>query len=239
MRNVHVARLNRSAQAVAELIADVDLVKTRGARRSIEEDFDRLVDRISKLPDVRRPAHQNLINQFDAGHQSSVAASMVRRGNWPNFSILHILGVGVRQDATLRSQDHFARIKHVLEDTEQKYAELADVRAMIGSLRDRIETWRQDFLAQALSIGSDAFKSVLANESSLWANAKARYGTGVPGYKRDLASMWQSFFETSTPDAARAAIETRLADAWMSTIVARLVRATRAGTAVGDDEDLD
>jgi hypothetical protein len=87
-------------------------------------------------------------------------------------------GKGVRQDANLRSTDHFAGIEHTLTDTEQQYGELADVRAMIGSLRDRIAAWRQDFLTQALSIGSDGFKTVLADQSKLWADACARYGTG-------------------------------------------------------------
>jgi hypothetical protein len=94
MRGVYIDRLDRSVRAVAELVANVDLVKARGARREIEEAFDRLIVRIKTLPAVRRPAHQNLIEQFDVGHQSSVAASMVRRGGWPNFPILHFLGEG-------------------------------------------------------------------------------------------------------------------------------------------------
>ena len=57
----------------------------------------------------------------------------------------------------------------------------------------------------------------------------------MPGYKRDLASMWQRFFETAAPDAARAAIETRLADAWTSTIIEPLIEVTRAGTSVYED----
>jgi hypothetical protein len=64
-----------------------------------------------------------------------------------------------------------------------------------------------------------------------WAEACARYGTRVPGYKRDLAGMFQRFFETSAPDSARAAAETRLTDAWISTIIQPLVEATRGGHA--------
>ena len=105
----------------------------------MEEDFQRLVERVGTLPGVRRQAHQNLINQFDAVHQSSVAASMVRRGKW-RISQFYTCSALESQDAHLRSLDHFARITHALDDIEQKYAELSDVRAMVGSLRDRIET---------------------------------------------------------------------------------------------------
>lgn len=238
MRQVHIDRLDRTAQAVSELIADVDIVKTRGARKSLEEGFDRLIDRIEEMPPVRRPAHQNLVDQFDDVHQSSVAASMTRRGNWPNFSIFHILGVGVRQDANLRSADHLSRIEHALEDAEQRYGELADVRAMIGSLRDHIAAWRQEFLQQAQSIGSDAFRGVLGQETKLWSDSIARYGTYVPGYKRSLSEMWKDFFESSKPDEARAAIEARLKDAWQSTIVEPLRDATRAASDLGEEEEV-
>ena len=237
MRQVHIDRLERTAQAVSELIADVDIVKTRGARKGLEESFDRLIDRVADLPPVRRPAHQNLVDQFDDVHQSSVAASMARRGNWQNFSVFHILGVGVRQDANLRSADHLARIEHALEDAEQQYGELADVRAMIGSLRDRLAIWRQEFLQQAQSIGGDAFRGVLGEETQLWSDSVARYGTYVPGYKRSLAEMWLNFFEGSKPDDARAAIEARMKDAWQSTIVEPLRAATRAASDVAEVEE--
>ena len=42
-----------------------------------------------------------------------------------------------------------------------------------------------------------------ADQGKLWADACACYGTGVPGYKRDLAVMFQRFFETSERDPAR------------------------------------
>ena len=93
------------------------------------------------------------------------------------------------------------------------------------------------FPHQALSIGSDAFKTVLADQGKIWADACARYRTGVPGCKRDLAAMWRRCFDTSEPDQARAAVETRLTDAWMSTIIEPLIAATRGETII-DEEDI-
>jgi hypothetical protein len=49
--------------------------------------------------------------------------------------------------------------------------------------------------------------------------------------------MFQLFFETSAPDAARAAVETRLKDAWMSAIIEPLIAATRGGTSI-DKENI-
>jgi hypothetical protein len=77
----------------------------------------------------------------------------------------------------------------------------------------------------------------LADQGQLWADACARYGTGVPGYKRDLAVMFHRFFETSEPDPTLAAVGTRLTDAWMSTIIEPLIAATRGGTSI-DQKDV-
>ena len=228
MRQVYIDRLDRAACDVAELVTDVRVVKTREARRSLEDRFERLADRIESLPNVRRPAHQNLIEQLRASHQSSVAASMVRRGDWLNFSVLHILGVGVRQDANLRSTDHISRVEHALEEAEAEYTDLAAVRAILASIRDRLAKWRQEFLGQAQSIGADGFKELLFNQRQLWADSVARYGTYVPGYKNDLAAIWQNFFEGSEPDEARKAVEARLAEAWASMVVEPLRAAIRA-----------
>jgi hypothetical protein len=229
MRQVYVDRLDRAARDVAELVVDAQVFKTREARRSLEERFDRLSERIKSLPGVRRPAHQNLVEQLKVSHQSSVAASMVRRGDWLNFSVHHILGVGVRQDAHLRSTDHISRIYHALDDAEAEYPDLATVRAVIASIRDRIAKWRQEFLGQAQAIGTDGFKELLLSQPQLWAESNARYGTYVPGYRKDLATIWQDFFETSKPEAARANVEARLAEAWTSMVVDPLLAAIREG----------
>ena len=42
---------------------------------------------------------------------------------------------------------------------------------------------------------------MLFNQRQLWAASSARYGTYEPGYKKDLATIWQKFFETSEPGA--------------------------------------
>jgi hypothetical protein len=58
------------------------------------------------------------------------------------------------------------------------------------------------------------------------------------GWHREVAPYPdQRRVPASEPDLARAAIETRLTDAWMSTIIEPLIAATGAGTII-DEEDL-
>lgn len=228
MRAFHVAKLDRTVRAVAELIGNVDVVKTRNARVEIEKRVDTLASRIKTIPGVRRHAHLNLVEQLDHGHQSSVAAAVSRRGDWPNFPIQHLLGNGVRQDANLRSADNFSRITHELESLSDELGEIAGVADALTALEERVYEWRQEFLAAALEIGRDAFRAMLEGETELWRESRERYGQHIPGYKKDLGGIWKRHFEGSAPDDARAAIEERLADAWTRMVVDPIVAATRA-----------
>ncbi len=229
MRDFHVMRLDRTTRAIAELIGNVDIVKARNARIEIERRVHALAERrIQNIATSRRPAHINLIEQFDVGHQSSVAAAVTRRGTWPNFPIQHILGVGVRQDANLRTVDNIGRIKSEIESLQDDFAEIAAVGEILASLMERVEEWRQDFLNAALEIGRNAYANLLEGESELWVRARSRYGTHEPGYKKDLARMWTVYFESSAPEDAKRSVEDRLADAWTKMVVDPLIEATHA-----------
>lgn len=227
MRGVYADRTAIASAGVANLIQNVDIVKTSEARGRIEEAADRLLQDVTALPGVVRPAHQNLIDQMSAGHQSSIAASMVRSGDWVNFPINHILGTGVRIDANLRISDHISRIDHRLQDLEREYADLEDVVQNLQAVRGLITEGRQEFLASCLSIGRDAYGTLLAQERDIWDQSANRYGGG-PGYKRDLATAWRDFFESGSPTKTVKAVDARLQKSWEQTILAPLIRATRA-----------
>jgi transcriptional regulator with XRE-family HTH domain len=227
MRKVYADRITAAAAGVTSLIQNVDIVKTAEARRNIEQAAGRLHAAVRLLPATRRPAHQNLLEQIAAGHHSSIAASMVRGGEWENFPVFHILGVGVRIDANLRTVDHFSRIETQIQELETEYQELRDVTQSLRAVRDLIAEGRQEFLSGALSIGRDAFGTLLAREKGLWTECEDRYGGGG-GYKRDIAKAWRDFFESEAPTKTVKAVDGRLQKSWEQAILLPLLNATRA-----------
>ena len=110
LRNHKKDRLNRLVGAAYDLVTNSDVAKTRQARISIAETVKTAAKRFKQLPPLIRPAHQNLATEANKTHASSIAASVNRRGDWINFQATHILGVGVRVDANLRTRDIFLRI---------------------------------------------------------------------------------------------------------------------------------
>jgi hypothetical protein len=227
MRAVYAERAAAAAAGVTNLIQNVDIVKTAEARRRIEEATDRLLKDVRRLPAVVRPAHQNLIDQISAGHHSSIAASIVRGGEWDNFPIYHILGTGVRVDANLRTSDHISRIEHRLQDLEREYAELQDVVQSLQAVRGLVAEGRQEFLSSGLAIGRDAFGTLLSLEKDIWVECTERYGGGA-GYKRDIAVAWREFFESGAQAKTVKAVDARLQKSWEQAVLAPLVKATRA-----------
>ena len=160
LREVHCGRAERLVGAAAQVVATPDAARSQQARIHIAEVIAMLSNRLAQLPISVRPAHQNLIHQTHRAHSSSIAASMNRKGEWDNFQVHHILGVGVRADANARTQDLFVRIDEQLAILIDEFKQLTEIQQLLASLRDDASDWKQEFLAQALVVGRTAFKTV-------------------------------------------------------------------------------
>src|SRR5690606_23833859 len=108
-------------------------------------------------------------------HHSSIAASVVRGGDWGNFPITHILGSGVRIDANLRVADMVSRINHRLEDLANEFEDLEDGVQSLTAIKTLVAAGRQEFLTSCLTIGRDAYGTLLSGERDVWAAAAERY----------------------------------------------------------------
>jgi hypothetical protein len=234
MRQRYHERVRQLASGAEVLINDADAAASVEARAQIAASINRFTKRYFELPTQARPAHQNLIEQTRMSNASSIAASMARRGSWSNFSVHHLLGVGVRGDAAARTGRLFVAIDEVLADLEGQYGHLADVSQSIASLREDVKEWEHDFLGQALALGRAAFKLHLDEANELWRQCAARWGRG-PGYRSEVADMLQKWFEThSELDAARRSVDSGLNQAWREIVLNSLVAVTQV-----DHEDND
>jgi transcriptional regulator with XRE-family HTH domain len=227
MRAVYADRAHAAAAGVDDLRENVEGVRAAQARQDAEQELSVVLGMIARLPGNVRPPHQNLVDQMAVGHHSSIAASIVRQGDWEPFAFAHILGQGVRIDANQRTTPMALRVEHKLDELEVKYADLSAVTRSLQALRGRLGEHRQQFLATARAIGRDAYGSLLDSESEIWAISAERYGQGA-GYKRDVASQWREWFETTTKAHATAeAVNMRLQDAWTNLVIEPMREAMR------------
>jgi transcriptional regulator with XRE-family HTH domain len=228
MRAVWAGRAHQAAVGVVDLRENVDNFRAREAARDVEQEVKLILHMVTVLPPLVRPAHQNLIDQMTIGHHSSIAAAIVRRGDWDQFQFAHILGQGVRIDAHLRTSSMALRVEHKLDELVQRFETLPTVVQSLQVLRARLNEQRQEFLATARLIGRDAYDSLLDDHSGIWNKTAERYGQGA-GYKRDVAAAWREWFETE--DDVRQAtqvIHERLQDAWWHWVIEPLFNFVQA-----------
>lgn len=214
-----VVKIQRLVSAAQDLISDSDVAITRQARRAIAEGIEVAVHRFQELPNVIRPAHHNLVDQAKKGHQSSIAASVNRRGKWENFQVAHILGVGVRNDANLRTRDIFVRLDEQLYALKTKYLHVLDVKQFLESIQDDLAEWKQEFLNRASLVGRVSYSPYLEGASELWDECTERYGEGS-GYRVDVADIFQKHFEQDEEaQHAKERVEAALARTWLDLVV--------------------
>jgi hypothetical protein len=194
IRSAKVDRIQRHVLAAHELVTNSDIAKTREARRTIAETVSKAAERFRALPAMRRPAHLNLISEAKKTHQSSIAASVNRRGNWENFPVAHILGQGVRIDVNIRTRDIFVRIDEAIEGLKDNFAHLGDVAQFLENLKDDTEEWRKEFLTRVALAGRTLFSSYLNHATGMWDDCEKRYGAGT-GYRVEISDIFQGHFE--------------------------------------------
>lgn len=225
VRSNKVLRIQRFVGAAHDLVNNSDIAKSRQARIEIARAIENVADRFNELPDVVRPAHANLVAEAKKAHQSSIAASVNRRGKWDNFNVPHILGVGVRADANLRTRDRFIRIDEQIESLKSTFGHLLDIHQLLESLQDDVKEWKQELLTKAALTGRVSYAPYLEGATELWRACEERYGNGS-GYRIDISDIFQTHFEEDKNALrARDRVNAALEKGWREIVIKPLQQA--------------
>lgn len=230
IREAKVAKIHRHIDAADNLITNADVAKTREARTTIADTMRKAAERFRELPPTVRTASSNLVNEVKNTHQSSVAASVNRKGDWPQFNAAHILGQGVRRDVNLRTNDTFIRIDEAIEGLKDDFSQLADVAQFLENLREDVQEWRKELLSRGALSGRMLYAPHLSNHAgALWQACYNRYGEGG-GYRVDVSQQFQTHFE-SDADALTTAgkVENNVKTLWIQIVIDALIEASSFG----------
>jgi transcriptional regulator with XRE-family HTH domain len=225
LRQRQLDKLQRFVDVSAEFVTNADAAKIQQARAAIAEEIARMTQAYPRPKPLVRPAHKNLIEELESGHASSIAAAVTRKGAWSNFPIHHMIGVGVRIDANLRTSDIFVKLDGRLEGLAQKFSALPEIATIVESLRENLSEWRQEFLEKALTIGRVAFKPHLDSASDLWVGLSVYWGQGSGYRMKVIADVKDWFDHTEELADARTRVESRLRESWRELVTQRLISA--------------
>lgn len=225
VRRRQLERLERFTHLAGELLTNTDAHRIHQARVTLAKEAVAIARDYRKLPSLVRPAHYRLVREIKASHPSSIAAAAVREGAWYNLDMHHILGAGVRADANLRTSDLIKKMEGRLDGLKSKFAFTPEATALVETLAEDLEDWRQEFLTRALSVGRNTYKPFFEDDDGLWEELVNFYGQG-PGYRDKIADRVQHWFERPELNVVRSTIEKRLERAWKELVLDQLVEQT-------------
>jgi transcriptional regulator with XRE-family HTH domain len=234
VRRRQLERLDRFTGLAKELQTNADAHRIQQARVTLAEEAVAIAFDYRKLPPSIRPPQRRLIREIKISHASTIAAAAVRDGSWYNLDMHHIVGAGVREDANLRTADLIKKIEGRLDGLRNKFASTPEAVALVDTLAEDLEDWRQEFLTRALSMGRNTYKPHLEDDDNLWAELVQLYGQGS-GYRDRIADRVERWFEGVELNAVRSKIDNRLEKAWRELVLDNLVRQTSLDDKVADD----
>lgn len=225
VRRRQVDRLERFTGLATELQTNADAHRIQQARVTLAQEAVAIAADYRRLPPSIRPAHARLVREIKVSHASTIAAAAVRDGSWYNLDMHHIVGTGVREDANLRTSGIITKIEGRLDALRNNFASTPEAVALVDTLAEDIEDWRQEFLTRALSIGRNTYKPSFESDDGLWEELVQFYGQGQ-GYRDKIADRVERWFEGPELDAVRAKIDSRLEKAWKELVLNNLVEQT-------------
>ena len=225
VRGRQLDRLERFTHLATELQTNADSHRIQQARVTLSREALAVASDYRELPPSVRPAQQRLLQEVRTSHPSSIAAAALRMGSWYNLDMHHIIGVGVRADANLRTAPMLKKIEGRLDSLRTQFASTPEAIALVDTLKEDLADWHQEFLTRALSIGRNTFKPYLDADTKFWKILKRRYGQGS-GYREEIADLIRDWFESADLNEARGKIDSRLEDAWKELVLSKLVEVT-------------
>src|SRR5262249_23255623 len=76
LRQRQLDRLQRFVAVSEDLVTNADAAKIQQARVAVADEIARMMEAYAKPKPLVRPAHQNLLEELEDGHPSSIAASV-------------------------------------------------------------------------------------------------------------------------------------------------------------------
>ena len=214
--------------AVDEMLRNVKEAEALATLDNINKELRIFADRHKSLNKVGKPTCQLLLRAIRTRHARSVWAATRRAGSFWNFNVYQYLGDGASVDAKRRCGPAMDGLREIIRN------KLADTSFMsahsfLKQLLEDIDAWESDFVKATRHHAVAIYRSPLSSADSLWDGCEDLYGRGINGYRDEVASKIESWFDEH--DELQAEVERRVRQAW-ELCVLKPLRAASGGVAL-------
>ena len=216
--------------AVDEMLCNVQEAETLATLDKVNRELRIFADRHESPTKGPKPAYLRLLAAIRNRHPRTVWAATRRAGSFWNFDVYQYLGDGASADAKRRCGPGFAGLREILQN---KIADssLRSAHTFLKQLLAHVDAWEADFVKAARHHAVAIYKPALSSAKELWRDCEDMYGRGINGYKNDIASKLETWFDEN--DKFQVELERRVQRAWKLSVVKPL-RAAAGGKAPTD-----
>ena len=222
IRSGYARRIASVCDAIDRMIENQEVEAAQAAQKEVRKRLEIFCNQHRDLPMRKRPLHAELITAFRTLNARTVWATTRRRGGWYNLEVFYYLGRGGAADANLRSRPALHGLEELVSNMlgDQDYDPMHE---FLHELLENVEEWRSNFMETARSVGEEAFRAELADDSEFWARCEDRWGRGA-GYRNDVADMVGEWFESAKREQQCSSAERRIRLAWREQVIKPLRR---------------
>lgn len=220
VRKFQGQRIDDVALAIDEMIANRTQREAIEARNQVAQALAIFVQQHEALPSSKRPFYEYVVDTIGGAHQRTVWASTRRKGRWSNLDVYFLLGQGATIDVTNRSRRALEGLSELVRNM-QGNRKLMAAQELLKELSANIPTWRDAFLGEVRSFGSELMRPRLHDDDAFWLECESIYGRGLQ-FRAEVAGRIRGWIENDARADLVTAYEKRVQTAWDAVVLGAL-----------------
>ena len=222
LRAAQCSNARATIHAIDQMLKNVEEAEALATLESVNNDLHLFATRHKSLRKSPNPVHLRLLRALRDQHPRTVWAATRRAGSFWNFNVYQRLGDGASADAKRRCAQAIAGLREIIENKLDN-PDFKSAHSFLEQLLDDVDAWETDFVKAARHHAVTTYRPVLSSDKELWDKCEDLYGRGIDGYRDEIASALESWFENN--DELQNEIDSRIRRAWKKTVIEPLRKA--------------
>ena len=221
MRKVEENKLLEICGVSQDIISNPEAQALNLAIEKVAKMIGDYLDGKQALEQRKQLPHENALNTIsEVRYASTLWASTRRKGDYLGLDVVYHVGVGIAQEAKLRSENWFNGLNQYL-DFLKNDENLFPAGRLIEQIRASVDTSKQAFFEAVQQRGVEAIYREPMSKSPAWRDCEDEWGKG-PGFKMRVEGHLKQWFDKN-PEFEEL-LEQMMINLWERKIIAPLMR---------------
>lgn len=198
------------------MLKNVEEAEALATLDSVNKELQIFTTRHESLKKRSNPVHLRLLRAVKNRHPRTVWAATRRTGSFWNFNVYQHLGDSASADAKRRCTQAIAGLREIIKNKLDDTA-FESAHSFLEQLLDDVDAWESDFVKAARHHAVTIYRPALSSDENLWNDCEDMYGRGISGYKEEIASKLESWFDDHGEFQDK--IDRLIERAWKKTVI--------------------